>query len=82
MKTGMILYIAGKKESKEELGSKEFKNQLPAADLYRFAVTEQEVSYYWWELTAKGMHRILCKIVQFDEMENVQVSDNTLRLCG
>lgn len=82
MKTGMIFYITGNKEVSEELDPKGFKDQLPSADLYRFAVTEQEVVDCWWELTAKGMHRILCGIVQMDESRNLQVSDRTLRLCG
>jgi len=82
MKTGMIFYVTGNKDSKEELDCREFKSQLPSADLHRFAVNEQDVVNCWWELTAKGMHRILCGIVRVDESNNLQVSDRILRLCG
>jgi len=82
MKTGMIFYIAGKKDVREELEQEQFKSQFPSAHLYRFAETEQEVVYYWWELTVKGMHRIFCGIIQADEDMNMHVSDKSLRLFG
>ena len=82
MKTGMIFYITGNKDVQEELELEHFKSQLPSADLYRFAASEREVVYYWWELTVRGMHRIFCGIVQADERMNMHISERTLRLCG
>jgi hypothetical protein len=82
MKTGIIFYITGEKDPEQEINQNSVKNALPSADLYRFADNEEEIVNYWWELTAKGMHRILCQIAQLERDNNIRITQKSLRLSG
>jgi len=82
MKTGIIFYITGEKDPGQEIDQASVENALPTADLYRFADSEDEIVNYWWELTAKGMHRILCQLGQLDGDNNVRITQKSLRLSG
>ncbi len=82
MKTGIIFYLDGGESIEQEIHPDSLKENLPVADVYRFAETENEVVNYWWELTALGMHRILCQLAQVDEDSNLLIKERCLRLCG
>jgi hypothetical protein len=83
MKTGIIVYIAGGKDPGQEVfDPASVKYELPLADLYRIADSEDEIVTYWWELTAKGMHRILCQVARLDTDNTVRVTERSMRLSG
>ena len=82
MKTGIIFYLAGGKDPGQEVYQSSVKDELPSADLYRFADSEEEIVNYWWELTAKGMHRILCQVAQMDPDNTVRITERSMRLSG
>lgn len=82
MKTGIIFYIAGGKDPGQEVDQASVKNELPLANIYRFADSEDEILNYWWELTAKGMHRILCQVAQLEANNTVRITERCMRLSG
>ncbi|MEF8942556.1 MAG: hypothetical protein V5B78_07140 [Desulfohalobiaceae bacterium] len=82
MKTGIILYIAGERDPEWEMELKGLEKDLPRAELYRLAESEDEVVNHWWELTAKGMHRILCQVAQLDADNTVRITERCMRLSG
>ena len=85
MKTGLILYITG-----DDRGFPADKTallgQLPGW-VNRLEVVSKnhgffEISDAWWALTARGMHRVICRIGQVSRSGAVRLTDRELRLCG
>ena len=84
MKTGLILYIIG--DSDEDL------NQVIRSGKEKYAADRVEivsrdaghpdVNYAWWSLAVKGMHRVICSVVQIETGGSAIFGDSILRLCG
>jgi hypothetical protein len=81
VKTGLILYVVG-----NSIDDATLKGQIPAwAD--RVEIVTQTSGHFdihdaWWTLTARGMHRIICKIAEITDSGAIILTDRELRLCG
>ena len=85
MKTGVILYITGdhgdcNMEAIIENGKKRF-----VADRVEIISANSghcDIDYAWWNLIVKGMHRVICNIVEVNDIGSARFSDRSLQLCG
>ena len=86
MKTGLILYIVGEECPNDEVELDEAVKKLDLrAD--RVAVISPATGYFdvmdaWWFLTTKGMHKIVCTLVEFSGRSGLRLTGRELRLCG
>lgn len=86
MKTGIIVYIAGKppagrlSETKAAVNSLRFDaDRVEIASPY---IGHSDVHDAWWSLTSKGMQKIMCAMAEFDASGQIRVKEQMLRLCG
>ncbi|NNF98214.1 MAG: hypothetical protein HKM93_02460 [Desulfobacteraceae bacterium] len=84
MKTGLIVYITGKPDSR--ITATQILNKLSVAADCIEVITHNsghfDISNAWWALTAKGMHRIVCRTARMNASGDISLSDKELRLCG
>lgn len=86
MKTGVILYVIDGREALEMDGegatvSESFK--LLRAAAVRVAMSEDEITYNWWQLLTKGMHQVLCMKAAYEASnKTIKPFGTALRLCG
>ncbi len=84
MKTGLIVYIVGNDAEKD------LDNAIPdqMSDLAdRVEIVSENSGHFdihdaWWALTARGMHRIVCRIAELTDSGAVRLTARELRLCG
>jgi len=86
MKTGVIVYIVGKKSLDDEIDFEEAKKRLKIkADRIEVVSSiggNHDVMDAWWLLTAKGMKRIICMIAEVINRSEFRLTGQELRLCG
>ena len=85
MKTGLILYFVGS-DIENCIDDAALQEQIPEwAD--RVEVISKTVGHFdihdaWWALIARGMHRIICRIVEVTDSGSIRMVNRELRLCG
>jgi len=85
MKTGLILYVIGNEcdqnlENIIQAGRKKY-----AADRVEIVSKNTghcDIDYAWWALAARGVHRVVCSIVEISDNGSARFSGNNMRLCG
>ncbi len=83
MKVGIILYITGDEEAKENVRSNNSQQNLNLkADQVTLASNLEEVIDHWIELTKKGMHHIKCLIAETETQNEIKLTGQELRLYG
>ena len=86
MKTGVIVYLVGKKSLDDEIDFEEAKKRLKIkADRIEVVSSiggNHDVMDAWWLLTAKGMKRIICMIAEVIDRSECRLTGHKLRLCG
>ena len=86
MKTGVIVYLVGKKSLDNEIDFEEAKKRLKIkADRVEIVSSiggNYDVMDAWWGLTAKGMKRIICIIAEVVSRSEFRLTGQKLRLCG
>lgn len=86
MKTGVIVYLVGKKSLDDEIDFEEAKKRLKiTADRVEIVSSiggNYDVMDAWWLLTAKGMKRIICMIAEVISRSEFRLTGHKLRLCG
>ena len=85
MKTGVILYITGDHggcdmETIVKNGVKRF--SADGVEVISPTSGHWDIDYAWWSLITKGMHRIICSIVDVDGSGSAGFSDRVMPLCG
>ena len=86
MKTGVIVYLVGKKSLDDSINFEEAGKRLNInAD--RVEVVSSIGGNYdlmdaWWLLTAKGMKRIICMIAEVINRSEFRLTGQELRLYG
>ena len=86
MKTGVIVYLVGKKSMNDEIDFEEAKKKLKIeADRVEVVSSiggNYDVMDAWWLLTAKGMKRIICMIAEVINRAEFRLTGQEMRLCG
>lgn len=86
MKTGVIVYLVGKKSLDDTIDFEEAKKRLKIrADRVEVVSSidgDYDVMDAWWLLTAKGMKRIVCMIAEVINRSEFRLTGQKLRLCG
>ena len=85
MKKGVVLYVTQGRDDVPLLEDTELTGlaQSLGAVSVSVALNEQEVSYRWWELIAKGMHQVLLVMAFYDAaLETFEFRGDPVRLCG
>jgi len=86
MKTGVIVYLVGKKSLDDEIDFEEVEKRLKInADRVEVVSSiggNYDVMDAWWLLTAKGMKRIICMIAEVINRSEFRLTGQELRLCG
>ena len=86
MKTGVIVYLVGKKSLDDEIDFEEAKKRLKiAADRVEVVSSiggNYDVMDAWWLLTTKGMKRIICMIAEVINRSEFRLTGQELRLYG
>jgi hypothetical protein len=85
VKTGLILYITGD-DRRCPTDKTVLLRQMPGW-VDRVEVVSKhngffEISDAWWALTARGMHRIICRIGEIGPSGNIRMTGRELRLHG
>ena len=84
MKTGLIVYIVGN-DAEKDLDNAIPDQMSDLADRVEFVSENSghfDVHDAWWALTARGMHRIVCRIAELTDSGTVRLTAGELRLCG
>ncbi len=86
MKTGMIVYVAGKVPDQWD------EDPVPAmagsespADACEFVISGcggYDIHYAWWRLLTRGMRRVVCRTAVFDKTDQLVFTGKEMRLCG
>ena len=86
MKTGVIIYIVGKKNPSDDFDVTEAVDNLginaDRVELVSCGSGHFDVMDAWWSLTAKGMKNIVCKIGEIENHSRIRLTGRELRLCG
>ena len=85
MKTGLILYFVGNDAGKDLDGGAMLEQMSDLADRVEIVSGNSghfDVHDAWWALTARGMHRIVCRIAELTDSGTVRLTAGELRLCG
>lgn len=85
MKTGVILYITGDHsgcdmETIIEAGRERF--SADRVEIISASWGHCDIDYAWWALIVRGMHRVICSIVEVNDGGLARFSDRSLQLCG
>ena len=85
MKTGLIIYGVGN-DTENFIDDATLQGQIPAwADIVEIVARNNghsDIHDAWWKLSARGMQRIICKIVELTDSKAIILTDRELRLCG
>jgi hypothetical protein len=86
MKTGVIVYLVGKKSLDDTIDFEEAEKKL-RIEADRVEVVSSVDGNYdimdaWWLLTAKGMKKIICMIAEVINRSEFKLTGQELRLCG
>ena len=86
MKTGVIVYLVGKRSLDDEIDFEEAKKRLKIkADRVEVVSSiggNYDVMDAWWLLTANGMKRIICMIAEVIDRSEFRLTGQELQLCG
>ena len=85
MKTGVILYIIGNHgDCSMETIIKKGRKRFSADRIEIISLTSGhcDIDYAWWSLITKGMHRVICSIVEVNDNGAARFSDRCLQLSG
>jgi len=86
MKTGIIVYITGETSFTDDYDSSRLVQQLNLdADRVEFVSHDTghfDISDAWYNLTVKGMQRIVCKIAEYTGLGEIRLTGRELILCG
>jgi len=85
MKTGIIVYVTGDDTSMNHDDQAHMIKNVMKAD--QVEMISRHYGYYdineaWWALTAKGVHRVICVLAKCSGIGNLQLTGQTLQLCG
>ncbi|WP_461834803.1 hypothetical protein [Desulfothermus sp.] len=86
MRTGVICYVRTDTENLDlEQVKKDLKKIFKDADLIEIAHSpgsEEDITYGWWEMTRRGMKRILLRFVEIGKDMKIKFTGKEMRLCG
>ncbi len=86
MKTGVIVYIAGRNKSGSEIDCdatiKELGIEADMVETISQTSGHFDVPDAWLALTVKGMQRIYCMIAEYTQSDGLKLQDKKMRLCG
>ncbi len=86
MKSGVIIYVAGKApQDWTEDDETRIRSSESHADLIEIITTETghlDVLDAWRALLSKGMSLVTCKMAVFGESGEIEFTGQELRLCG
>jgi hypothetical protein len=86
MKTGVIVYLVGKKSLDDAIDFEEAEKKLrikaDRVEVVSSVDGNYDVMDAWWLLTAKGMKRIICMIAEVINRSEFKLTGQELRLCG
>ena len=86
MKTGVIIYLVGKKRLDDTIdvdeAQKKLKVKADRVEVVSSIGGNYDVFDAWWLLTAKGMKRIVCMIAEVINRSEFRLTGQELWLCG
>jgi hypothetical protein len=86
MKTGIIVYVLGNVSMNEEFNEKSAIEGLGVpADRVAFVFSGEkndDIAYHWWDMTRKGMSRIICMAGMLNPPSQIRLTGKQLQLCG
>ncbi len=86
MKTGVIVYVAGRDRSGSEIDCevavKDLEIEADMVEIISPTSGHFDVQDAWRDLTVKGMRRIYCVIAEYTKSGGLKLQDRKLRLCG
>jgi len=84
MKTGVIVYVVGKRDAEAHFDEKQAIGNLGVtADRVEFIFSgqsEEDLAYSWWNMTCKGMARILCMAGEMIAPSNIRLFGHEMQL--
>ena len=86
MKTGVIVYVTGEAQFTDDYDPSQLAEQLDI-DADRVEIISYETGHFdisdaWYDLTVKGMQRIVCKMAEFTGLDEIRLTGREIRLCG
>jgi len=86
MKTGIIVYAAGKPpqdwNEECEQGVRDLLTGVDAVEIITSETGHFDVPDAWYTLVSKGISLVVCKLAVFNESGQMQLTGRELRLCG
>lgn len=86
MKTGVIVYVLGNASMAEGFDEKAAIEGLDVpADQVAFVFSGEkndDIAYPWWDMTRKGISRIICMAGVLNPPSRIQLTGKQLQLCG
>lgn len=86
MNTGVICYVRTDIEKLDlDQVKEELKKIFQDADLIEIAhcaESEEDIVRAWWQMTIKGMKRIVLRFVEIERDMRVKFTGKEMRLCG
>lgn len=86
MKTGVIVYVAGKvPDHWDEDPAPVLAESESTTDACEFVTSGSggyDIHYAWWRLLTRGMRRIVCRTATFDRTDKLVFTGREMRLCG
>ena len=86
MRTGVIVYVAGKEALNYEADLEEAGKRLNIkADRIEVVSSMDEnfdLMHAWWFLTIKGMKKIVCMTAEVVNHSRLELTGREMRLCG
>ena len=84
MKTGVIVYVVGNRDAETHFDEKQALGTLGMkADRVEFVFSgqsEDDLAYSWWNMTRKGMSRILCMAGELIAPSNIRLFGHEMQL--
>jgi hypothetical protein len=87
MKTGIIIYVAGielkggLQHNPKDL-AKKFGIEADRYELITKTSGHFDIHDAWWQMIAKGMHRVLCVMAEIGNDGDLRLTGRQMRLCG
>ncbi len=86
MKTGVILYVSGAGTNETDFDVVELAGRMNIdADRVETVLGSSpcfDVMDAWWNLTAKGMKKVVCLFAEVTDNRKLRLTGRELRLCG
>lgn len=86
MKTGIIVYVVGNPNHQESFNEQSARESLGIdADLVSFVFSGEphgDIGYEWWNMTVKGMSRIVCMMGEMIKPSVVRLTGRQMQLTG